>query len=358
MKRTLIALFAAAAFVCSCEKPVAAPEGTVQRVGDATELPCDGGVAEFDVNANCDWTVTVPEGITATPEFGVANVPTKVVVTVPENQVMDKVDYEIVFTLTNSKAEIKEIKQTVSIAATDKLFYGGVGYKTALMKDGNIWMTENLRYVPQGKTPSDQKDDASGFWYPIICDGTNLKFGTDPTDVDTWGYLYSAEFVFGAKKETVGTGAGNFAGAQGICPDGWHIPTVEECVGLVGKSNKDLAGNDLTDVSAPYYDTALSNGSLMKLLEDGNAFAPCGMVTYANSNTTTGTLGTATGTAPEKYMNTGYFMGSTMYQCKDNTDGSYNIQFFALMPHAKNGTINVSYLGYRFGVSVRCVKNK
>ncbi len=43
---------------------------------------------------------------------------------------------------------------------------GRVDYKTVTLKDGRTWMAENLRYVPEGKTPSSDPAEEAGIWYP------------------------------------------------------------------------------------------------------------------------------------------------------------------------------------------------
>ena len=44
-------------------------------------------------------------------------------------------------------------------------------------------------------------------------------------------------------KEVTEENCYEFEGAQGICPEGWHIPTRPEFVGLCGLSNKAVGRN-------------------------------------------------------------------------------------------------------------------
>ena len=53
------------------------------------------------------------------------------------------------------------------------------------------------------------------------------------------------------------------AGAQGVCPQGWHIPTIEDIIGLVGKAVSPIATNS----QAPYYDG--NNGSTVQSQRHG-----------------------------------------------------------------------------------------
>lgn len=91
------------------------------------------------------------------------------------------------------------------------LSYGGVTYRTGTF-GGRVWMTGNLRYVP------DETLLRNGIWYP--CRG--VSEATDAEYVAERGMLYSY---------TVATGGGARVPdvpVQGICPPGWHIPAIGE----------------------------------------------------------------------------------------------------------------------------------
>lgn len=87
------------------------------------------------------------------------------------------------------------------------LVYEGESYGIAQVGD-RIWMAENLRYIPADAR--ERKD----YWY----------VNNDKDNVSELGLLYKYETAV----------AGNFpapnssAPVQGICPDGWHIPTIDE----------------------------------------------------------------------------------------------------------------------------------
>ena len=96
---------------------------------------------------------------------------------------------------------------------------GGVSYPTVTLADGRTWTAVNLRYVPADKSVSDDPTDGSGVWYP--CDNTK-EANTGSDFIEQHGYLYSANVAHGGKAVT-----GEEA-VQGICPDGWHLPTAAE----------------------------------------------------------------------------------------------------------------------------------
>ena len=64
-----------------------------------------------------------------------------------------------------SELEI-ETGGSVQEPETPTVSWGGVDYKTVTLKDGRTWMAENLRYVPEGKTPSSDPAEEAGIWYP------------------------------------------------------------------------------------------------------------------------------------------------------------------------------------------------
>lgn len=100
----------------------------------------------------------------------------------------------------------------------DPITYAGATYKTATLRDGRVWMAANLRYVPQGKTASDDPAEEAGIWFPCTEEG---KSSPEDTFVEAMGLLYDVETALGSEAITKASGVG-------ICPDGWHIPTEEE----------------------------------------------------------------------------------------------------------------------------------
>ncbi len=97
------------------------------------------------------------------------------------------------------------------------------GQTYQIVKIGDqCWMAENLNYY----TPS-------GSWY---YNNDSLNYA------ETHGRLYLGEFALAESKST----GNNSESAHGICPPGWHIPTVEEWEQLKNYINKyDLNGDDL-----------------------------------------------------------------------------------------------------------------
>ena len=236
------------------------------------------------------------------------------------------------------------------------LEYGGEIYGIAKMADGKTWMTENLRYVPEGYVPgSDLNKVDSGVYLPVVVADGKAAFSSDKADIERQGYLYQSEVALGLNVGDLKSVQDAMAleGAQGICPDGWHIPTLSDYLGLVGKS----VGAD-TVADAPYYDG--KNGSIQMLNADGFNLFACGAVSIQDNTKTSATLmGKA---ANYDYISSGFICGSTYAGCTVKDDVLTNIQFFGLMPMTNKATeaeftANGSKLSYRIAAAVRCVKD-
>ena len=227
--------------------------------------------------------------------------------------------------------------------------YDGVRYNTITLADGNTWMAENLRFVPRGKTVSSDPAEDAGIWYPAA----NADKVADPALAETLGLLYDAATAFGVEAVTI-ENAATFEGTQGICPTGWHIPTVAEMTGLVGHcSNSALVNPD-----GAYYDAGIKGASLTALAEAGWNWQFASMRNKAN------TAGNGSYTVTNYnglYGIMSYLIGSSNYQVTKNDDGSLkNVQYYYLMPtyNSSNEKVTVAYGNFLGGASLRCVKNK
>ena len=311
-----------------------------------------GGTEEITIESNYPWTAEVEDNITVAPESGDKG-STNVTVTILPNTSKDNILSNVRFKVTRpNRSEAKGISYNIS---APYLSYGDVEYPLVKLKDGNIWMAASLRYVPEGKTVSDDLTALdNGLWYPVKVneDGSAAEFDKSDEGIAAKGYLYTTATAFGVARGTITEeNAASFEGCQGICPEGWHLPTVTEMVNLVGKCNNGA----LTNTDAPYYDPELGSGSgSIAWLETDNwpiVASLAGMIQLNKDSDTAGTLGGATGTP--KALNTGYFTGSSFYK-----KTSSNIQFYGLMPALKQGNIAAGYNNITNGTSIRCVKDK
>ena len=242
--------------------------------------------------------------------------------------------------------------------------YDGVKYNVVKMKDGKWWMAQNLAYLPEGYTPAtDLTAVTAGVFAPIQVNAehTSAEFTTDAAVVAANGYLYQSEVALGLKVGdlTSEAEAKGLEGAQGICPKGWHVPTLDDITGLVGKS---VGAN--TNTEAPYYDGA--NGSIVKLNEDGFNMDAFGAISIQDNTKTAGSFMGWASAYPDK-ISSGMFCGSsfagvTYNTSGDATSGVKNLQFTGFMPMTNKATeaeytCNGTKVSYRIAAPVRCVRN-
>ena len=241
--------------------------------------------------------------------------------------------------------------------------YDNVRYDVVKLKDGKWWMAKNLRYVPAGFTvSSDLTAVTAGVFNPLVlnADGSAAQFSNDDAVVAAQGYLYQAEVALGKKVGDLQSVAEAEAleGAQGICPPGWHVPTLDDILDLVGKG-----AGVTTRTDAPYYDGA--NGSIAKLNEDGFNIAAYGAVSIANNTTAAGTfMGRMAGYDHlcSSMMCGSTYAGVTYNTSGDETSGVKNLQFHGFMPMTNKATeaeytINGTKVSYRIAGPLRCVRN-
>lgn len=105
----------------------------------------------------------------------------------------------------------------------------GNSYKTAII--GNqVWMLENLKASK-------------------LSNGTKLNYIGDDTAATTAGYLYTWEV---AMADSIGEST------QGVCPNGWHLPSDKEWFELTDFVNQE--GVEFATVFEPQYDGFYNNG--------------------------------------------------------------------------------------------------
>ncbi|MGN0189496.1 MAG: FISUMP domain-containing protein, partial [Candidatus Cryptobacteroides sp.] len=247
--------------------------------------------------------------------------------------------------------------------------YEGVTYKTVTLSNGQTWMAEPLRVLPEGKTASSDPDDGNGVWNPYkVVDGA-AEVLTDEESIKELGYLYDYPTALGATltEENYST----FEGARGICPEGWHLPTRAEFLAICGNSLK--ATNEsaaIIDNTALFWDASASAdgyATVVKANEAGFNFTFSGS-TQKNTPEAAGkyptTVITADKTEIEDFVGElamTYLLGSTPYQWKAATATvSAYAQFFGMMTTFTSsfmkGKLSVAYTNERAGCSIRCIK--
>ncbi|MGM0651082.1 MAG: FISUMP domain-containing protein [Bacteroidota bacterium] len=124
------------------------------------------------------------------------------------------------------------------------------GSSYQIMAFGNqCWMVENLNYAGN-------------------VNGNSWCYDDDPSNCDTYGRLYDWE----AAMEGASASETNPSGVQGICPDGWHIPSDDEWKQLEGHvdSNYDYPNAEWDPDGARGYDAGSVLAGDATLWNDGS----------------------------------------------------------------------------------------
>lgn len=263
------------------------------------------------------------------------------------------------------------------------ILYDGERYATVTLSNGTTWMADNLRYLPEGYTPSSDPTADSHIWYPYeldyaqaVADGavqTNLdpKYvvpKTDAASIEKYGYLYDMQAALGT--EVTVDNYKTFEDAQGICPKGWHIPNRAEYFDLVGASNANAGSGEASGTKL--YDGALfwgadgtgkTYGQIANAVGQGFGyqFSGCRFTSSSAAGRYQSTVvysGNSTRTDWYGNMGLTYFMTSTSYQL--NTSGVP--QFFCVMStfttsNYPEGRLSLAFTTSLLGQGIRCVKD-
>ena len=205
-----------------------------------------------------------------------------------------------------------------------------------IVKLGNqVWMAENLRTtryadgrkIPLGTTTS---DDVAYRYYP----------NNNSANVSTYGYLYNwAAVMKGASSSDA-----NPSGVQGICPDGWHVPSDAEWTELTNyvKSQSQYVCGDYT-------------GNIAKALASETGWKPddeeCAAGNNPSANNATGFSARPAGIYHGDYDgfgNDANFWSATQGHSDYAYDRSLNYG---------NASVDRNNNSKNYGYSVRCIRN-
>ncbi len=99
------------------------------------------------------------------------------------------------------------------------------------------WMAENLKYLPSVVEPG-TASATDAYYYVYDYEGTNVSEAKATENYQTYGVLYN----WTAAMDETSSSSSNPSSVQGVCPDGWHLPSDAEWTEL---SNY-LGGDDVT----------------------------------------------------------------------------------------------------------------
>ena len=219
------------------------------------------------------------------------------------------------------------IKYDSMVDPRDKQVYKIVKIDVPDANYSQVWMVENLNYADSVKTPSLK----GGNW----CYNDDEKNCKVSGRYYTWAAAIDSVALANDSKNPLNCGYGKTCGinrgVQGICPDGWHLPTLHEWGLLsVALGNAGVAGDSLKALTGwDYAGTADNNGV------DAYGFAalPTGRMVSTSS-----------------WSN----VGSNVYYWSSEEDGTYEARYSNI-----NNIYTKFYLfqgSKKYGQSVRCIK--
>ena len=189
----------------------------------------------------------------------------------------------------------------------------GKTYRT-VVADGKTWMAENLNYNDETRNP--------------LLKGNSLCYNDDNKYCELLGRLYSRSAAMNDNRcvfnESCNLGEGSI---QGICPDGWHVPSHEEGAKLVSYIGA-FAASDVR--SANGWNDTLSTG----LNTYGLSFAG-----YASWNNTS-----------NRYSSLGEYAYTWLYKNKID-------QYYLIVRAGLNNFSVMTYGDAELFLPIRCVKN-
>ncbi|MDD4501090.1 MAG: FISUMP domain-containing protein [Bacteroidales bacterium] len=98
----------------------------------------------------------------------------------------------------------------------------GKVYKTVTIGE-QVWMAENLAYLPSVFGPA-TISSSTAYYYVYDYNGTDVAAAKATDNYQTYGVLYN----WPAAMAGAASSDANPSGVQGVCPDGWHLPSDAE----------------------------------------------------------------------------------------------------------------------------------
>ncbi len=116
-----------------------------------------------------------------------------------------------------------------------------------------VWMAENLAYLPRVNRVADGSEDAAGSYYYVYgYDGTNVADAKATDNYATYGVLYN----WTAAMDGEASSTTNPSGIQGVCPTGWHLPSDAEWTVLTDYlGGESVAGGKLKETGTTHWNS-------------------------------------------------------------------------------------------------------
>lgn len=218
--------------------------------------------------------------------------------------------------LTDSPASSKNY-EVFFTACTD---LGGKNYSVVKI-GGQIWMAENLAYLPF-VSPSTRESETAPFYYVYNYEGSSVSQAKTKPNFATYGVLY------------------NWAAAKIACPSNWHLPTdtewkiLETSLGM-SQSDADIIG-------------WRESGAIGKALKFTSGWAKNG-----NGDNSSGFASLPGGS--RYYGGDFYDLGDYAYLWTASESGLFS--WGRILYYHEDAVFRDNLRGRLYGFSVRCVRN-
>ena len=264
-----------------------------------------------------------------------------------------------------------DVPAYIDFAEYDGYFiYKNEKYNTVKLSDGSVWMAQPMRYVPEGYTVSSDPKVKAHIWAPYTIVNGVATPSADEALINKNGYLYDMCAALGVSEITKDNAA-SFEGAQGICPNGWHVPTRTDYLNILGYSNSAVgeASGGIVNDAAVFYDASYKGAKIAEMNAAGWNFVLTGWLQKTSFTGAGKYFATAisdkNSTVESFYGNPSmtYLATSTVYKANESEGVVTSIQFFAGMTtfvksSYPEGRVALAFQHCEAGSQLRCVKNK
>jgi len=105
-----------------------------------------------------------------------------------------------------------------------------------------VWMAENLKYLPF-VVEADKGSDTISLYYVYDYHDTLVANAKATINYETYGVLYNWPAAMAGSSSS----STNASGVQGVCPYGWHLPSLSEWNQLIDYVTKSYSGQKLKE---------------------------------------------------------------------------------------------------------------
>ena len=180
-------------------------------------------------------------------------------------------------------ARIEAVEKHLNLSPVRNVFIDprdGTQYKTVKIGD-QIWMSENLKYLPEVSGIPEKLPETLPNYYVLDYDGTSVAEAKATENYKTYGVLYNWPAAMNGAPES----NTNPSGVQGVCPVGWHFPSMPEWVQLIDYlGGEDVAAKKLMETGTTHWhsETDADNASGFTALPGGTLIDAWGLGFISN----------------------------------------------------------------------------